>query len=135
MGSGASWSTDHEATEPSLLVAQASSEHVEVRPAAVAALPPHGTADSQPGLAGRAEILEGGSSSGEEEVFLPALTSSTVRREDLVQLRHTFGIPPDFQLEVPLETDRVCNPPPGRVSMYLPFFVAGLRLPLFPFFY
>lgn len=45
-----------------------------------------------------------------------------------------YQIPLGFELEVPLETYRACNPPSSQLILYKEYFSTGLRLPLFSFF-
>ena len=70
----------------------------------------------------------------QDESFLPGSVASTVTELGLGKLRARYRIPQEIILEVPLASDRVCTPPPGRFALYRAFFSGGVRLPLCPFF-
>lgn len=69
-----------------------------------------------------------------EEYFLLRLIQSTIQESDLERLYKKFQIPPIFELEVPLDTYQVWNPPLGHLALYREFFLAKLSLSLVPFF-
>ena len=66
--------------------------------------------------------------------FAPMGFWSELMERDVVLLHKQFQIPPMFQLEIPEPNDRVCHPPPSRMSLYKKYFGTGLRLPLHLFF-
>lgn len=66
--------------------------------------------------------------------FLLSLIRSEIWKVQLKKLRSKYHISSSFELELPLEIDRVCNPPPSRLILYKEYFPTRLRLPLVPFF-
>ena len=66
--------------------------------------------------------------------FIPLRFRSELMKWDVVLIHERFQIPPEFQLKISGLNDRVCRPPPCRMSLYEEYFSARLRLPLHPFF-
>lgn len=62
--------------------------------------------------------------------FIPETISCSLVPDDLPLIRAQYGIPPEYELELPGPNGRACFPPPGRFCLYLDDFHAGLRLPL-----
>lgn len=50
--------------------------------------------------------------------FPPGKIQSELLKAVLDDLRHKLLITPEFILEVSLPKDRVCNPPPGQITLY-----------------
>lgn len=65
--------------------------------------------------------------------FVPDTIPSILTPNDLALIRFQFGIPPEYDLELPSPTDRASSPPAGRFCLYWEALRAGLRLPLPPF--
>ena len=59
---------------------------------------------------------------------------SEMMERDVVLLHEQFQIPSTFQLKILRPNNRVCRPPPGRMSLYKECFPTRLRLPLHFFF-
>ena len=74
-----------------------------------------------------------GASASSQEVT-PENCRSTLRPNDLEDLRRDFQIPEEYSLELPSSSDRMCRPPPDRLAFHRESFLEGLRLPLHPFF-
>ena len=53
--------------------------------------------------------------------------------EDLNQIRTSYRVPSEFDLELPEIMGRANNPPPIRLTMYEEAFNANFRLPIFSF--
>lgn len=43
---------------------------------------------------------------------------SKLRESDLEKIQFKYQVPPEFELKVPFEIDRPCNPPPGQIALY-----------------
>ena len=63
----------------------------------------------------------------------PSGYSSVLNPNDLSRLRVWYGIPPDFDIELPRANERVDNLPPGRLAVYEEALWTGLRFPIHPF--
>ena len=63
-------------------------------------------------------------------IFVPDTISSSLTPKELSLIRIQYGIPPEYELELPGPFDRASAPPPGRFCLYQEAFRAGLRLPL-----
>lgn len=50
--------------------------------------------------------------------FPPKSFQSEIRKSDLEKIQTKYQVPPEFELEVSLETDRACNSPQGRIALY-----------------
>ena len=66
--------------------------------------------------------------------FAPLGFRSELIERDITLLHEQFQVPSSFQLEVLGLNNRVCQPPPSRMSLYEECFQTGLRLVLHPFF-
>ena len=50
--------------------------------------------------------------------------------DELSLIRIQYGVPPEYELELPGPSDRASAPPPGRFCLYQEAFRAELQLPL-----
>ncbi|KAK6132552.1 hypothetical protein DH2020_033654 [Rehmannia glutinosa] len=60
------------------------------------------------------------------------LIKSTVRREEVSQIKHRFFIPPEYKVIIPRPQDRMHKPPPNCFTFHLASLEVGLRFPLSP---
>ena len=74
-------------------------------------------------------------SSDDDGEFYPSSIRSEIQEASLKRMRAKYRIPPEFILEVPLATDRACDPLLGRMALYREALIAGLRFLIFPFFF
>ena len=58
---------------------------------------------------------------------------SSLTSDELSLIKIQYGVPLEYELELPGPTDRASAPPPGHFCLYQEAFHTGLRLPLPPF--
>ena len=73
---------------------------------------------------------EPASGAGSRPVFAPGAIPCSSTPDELLLIRVRYGVPPEYDLELPGPSDRASAPPPGRFCLYQEAFRAGLRLPL-----
>ena len=66
-------------------------------------------------------------------VFVPDTISSSLTSDELSLIRIQYGVPSEYELELPGPTDWASAPPPGCFCLYQEAFRAGLQLPLSSF--
>ena len=66
-------------------------------------------------------------------IFVPDTIPSSLTPEELSLIRIQYGVPPEYELELPGPTGQASAPPPGCFCLYQEAFRAGLRLLLPPF--
>ena len=67
---------------------------------------------------------------GARPVFAPGAIPCSSTPDELLLIRARYGVPSEYDLELPGPSDRASAPPPGRFCLYQEAFRAGLRLPL-----
>lgn len=132
-----SWSSNHEPTESRVSIEGA--EIVSSGEVALVAALPQESVDPEGGLwvgpwGGLLEDLEEDFLEGPERDFLSIFLQFEIQESYLGKLWSQYQILPDFKLEALLNTVRACNPHLGCLTLYREYFLAGLRLPLAPFF-
>ena len=75
-------------------------------------------------------VDEPASGAGLRPVFMPGAIPCSLTSEELLLIRVQYGVPPEYDLELPSPSDRASTPPSGRFCLYQEAFRAGLRLPL-----
>ena len=76
---------------------------------------------------------EPASGAGPRPVFASGAIPCSSTPDELLLIRVRYGVPPEYDLELPGPSDRASAPPPGRFYLYQEAFRAGLQLPLPPF--
>ena len=67
---------------------------------------------------------------GPRSVFASGAIPCSSTPDELLLIRVRYGVPPEYDLELPGPSDRASAPPPGRFCLYQEAFRAGLWLPL-----
>ena len=67
---------------------------------------------------------------GSRPVFALGAIPCSSTPDELLLIRARYGVPSEYDLELPDPSDRASAPPPGRFCLYQEAFRAGLRLPL-----
>ena len=75
-------------------------------------------------------VDEPASGAGPRPIFAPGIIPCSSTSEELLLIRVQYGVPPEYDLELPGPSDRASTPPSGRFCLYQEAFRAGLRLPL-----
>ncbi|XP_073116189.1 uncharacterized protein [Elaeis guineensis] len=73
---------------------------------------------------------EPASEAGPHPIFALGAIPCSSTPDELLLIRVRYGVPPEYDLELPGPSDRASTPPPGRFCLYQEVFRAGLRLPL-----
>ena len=66
-------------------------------------------------------------------IFVSDTIPSSLTLEELSLIRVQYGVPPEYELELPKPTGRASTPPPDCFYLYQEAFRVGLRLLLSPF--
>lgn len=126
-----SWSSDHEPTDFEILVKVAEATSASI--VSVTVVQSQGPMDPKGGsfvnLAKELSKIPVKEVLGDPKRNFLLWLKSTIREPDLERLRKKFRIFSKFELEVSLDTDRACNPPPNWLALYRKFFLAGLSYP------
>ena len=72
-------------------------------------------------------------SAGPHPVFVPDAIPYSLTPDELLLIKDQYGVPPEYDLELPDLVDRTSTLPLGRFCLYQEAFRVGLRLPLPPF--
>ena len=78
-------------------------------------------------------VDEPSSRAGPRPIFMPGTIPCSLTPDELLLISVQYGVPPEYDLELPRPVDRASTPPPGRFYLYQKAFRAGLRLSLPPF--
>ena len=70
------------------------------------------------------------SRAGPHLVFTSDVIPCSLTPDELLLIRVQYGVPPEYDLELPSPSDRASTPPPGHFCLYQEAFRAGLWLPL-----
>ena len=65
--------------------------------------------------------------------FAPDTIPSSLTPDELSLIRIQYGVPPEYELELPGPSDRASAPPPDHFCLYQEAFCVGLQLPLSSF--
>ena len=73
------------------------------------------------------------SRAGTCSIFASGAIPCSLTPDELLLIRVQYGVPPEYDLELPGPADRASTPPPDRFYLYQEAFHARLQLPLPPF--
>ena len=78
-------------------------------------------------------VDEPASEVGPRSAFAPGAIPCSLISEEFLLIRVQYGVPPEYDLELPGPSDRASTPPSGRFCLYQEAFRARPRLPLSSF--
>ena len=70
------------------------------------------------------------SRAGPHPIFMSNAIFYSLTPDELLLIKVQYGVPPEYDLELPGPVNRASTPPPGCFCLYQEAFRAGLRLPL-----